>query len=392
MKFAHLADCHVGGWKEERLKELSIKAFELAIDKCIEENTAFVLIAGDLFNTALPNIDIIKRVASSLSRLRNYDIDVYAIAGSHDFSPSGKSVLDILEHAGLLHNVTKLQDNKLLFTLDKTNIKLTGLYGKRAGLDKVDYETLDKTNLEKEQGFKVFLFHAILNEFKPKSFEHVQGHNIESLPKNFNYYAGGHPHFVDYGIKNNRLISYPGPLFPNSFSELEELKHGGFYIVDDKLSIKRIDINIKDVITVNIDANNKNPSQVEDEIVKKIKDYKDKIITIRVEGILKEGKPGDIDFKKIFSKFEDAYALLKNTYKLTSKELENFEAKQGSIEEIESSLIKENIKDFQEQLIHNLIKEISKDKYEGETSKDFEDRLFKDFVKILNLEDLWHAN
>ena len=392
MKFAHIADCHVGGWKEEKLKELSILAFEQAIDKCIEENAAFVLIAGDLFNTALPNIDIIKRVAASLSKLRNYDIDVYAIPGSHDFSPSGKSVLDILEHAGLLHNVVKFQDNKLLFTLDKTNVKIAGLHGKRLGLDKIDYENLDKTNLEKEQGFKIFLFHALLNEFKPRAFEHIQGHNIESLPRNFNYYAGGHPHFIDYKVKNNRLISYPGPLFPNNFSELEELKHGGFYIVDDKLNIKRININIKDVITINIDANDKNPGQVENEIIKSIKDYNNKIVTIRIEGILKEGKPGDIDFKKIFSKFEDAYAILKNTYKLTSKEFENFEVKQGSIEEIELSLIKENIKDFKEQLVHNLIEELSKDKHEGETSKDFEDRLFKDIIKVLNLEDLWHVN
>ena len=50
MKFAHMSDCHVGGWREEKLKELSINAFEQAVDECIKENVAFVLISGDFFN------------------------------------------------------------------------------------------------------------------------------------------------------------------------------------------------------------------------------------------------------------------------------------------------------------------------------------------------------
>ena len=73
MKFAHMSDCHVGGWREERLKELSILAFEQAINECIKENVAFVLISGDLFNTSLPNIDIIKRTAQALDKLREND-------------------------------------------------------------------------------------------------------------------------------------------------------------------------------------------------------------------------------------------------------------------------------------------------------------------------------
>ena len=390
MKFAHLADCHVGGWKEDALKELSIKSFEQAIDKCIDENVAFVIIAGDLFNTALPNIDIIKRVASSLSKLKENDIDVYAIPGSHDFSPSGKSVLDVLENSGLLHNVAKFDGNKLKFALDKTNVKIAGLYGKRSGLDKNEYETLDKSNLEKESGFKIFLFHALLNEFKPKSFEHIEGHSVEHLPKNFHYYAGGHPHFVGYAIKNGRLISYPGPLFPNSFSELEELKHGGFYIVNDSLKIERIPVKINDVISFEFDANGKTPLQVEDEIIGTIKDYNNKIITIRVAGTLRDGKPTDIDFKKIFSKFSDAYAIIKNTYKLSTKEFEDLQIKPGSIDDIESSLIDENLTEsFNHELVVSLVRELSKERFEGETVKDFEERVFKDAVKVLKIENLW---
>src|SRR3990167_942688 len=136
MKFAHMSDCHVGGWREERLKELSILAFEQAIEECVKENVAFVLISGDLFNTSLPSIDILKRTAQTLDKLRENDISCYVIPGSHDFSPSGETMLDVLEKAGLMENVMKFKDNKLEFTLDKTNTKITGIFGLRQGLDR----------------------------------------------------------------------------------------------------------------------------------------------------------------------------------------------------------------------------------------------------------------
>ena len=114
MKFAHMADCHVGGWSEPKLKELTIKSFAYAIDVCIKENVAFVLIAGDLFNTAIPSLDLIKDVAHDLSRLKERDISVYVIPGSHDYSPSGKTMLDVFEKAGLLENVVKIKQESQL--------------------------------------------------------------------------------------------------------------------------------------------------------------------------------------------------------------------------------------------------------------------------------------
>ena len=181
MKFAHLADCHLGGWREPKLQELGIKTFKKVIDLCLNEYVGFVLISGDLFDTALPNIELLKETAHELSRLKENDIPVYIIPGSHDFSPSGKTMLDVLEKAGLLENVSKLKDNKLEFTVDRTGTKITGLLGKKGSLDRENYESLDKTNLEKETGFKIFMFHTTLNEFKPKEMENVPGQTLALL-------------------------------------------------------------------------------------------------------------------------------------------------------------------------------------------------------------------
>ena len=120
MKFAHIADCHVGGWRDEKLSKLSIESFRYAINKSIEENVGFVLIAGDLFDTALPSIDFVRDVAYELSKVRDKDIEIYCIPGSHDFSPTGKTMLDVLERAGLLILVNKFDNGKLKIFEDKT--------------------------------------------------------------------------------------------------------------------------------------------------------------------------------------------------------------------------------------------------------------------------------
>lgn len=395
MRFAHLADCHVGGWREPELKELSIKAFERAIDICVERNIGFILIAGDLFNTAIPNIDLIKDTAKILRKAKDANIDVYVIPGSHDFSPSGKTMLDVLEKAGLLTNVMKFKENKLQFTEDKTGVKITGLLGRRGGLEILDYENLDKVPLENESGFKIFMFHTALTEFKPEEMEKMVSQSVANLPKNFNYYAGGHVHYIFDKDHNDGKLVYPGALFPNNFKELEEFKHGGFYIVDDSLNMEYIPIKFKDVLSFNIDATDKTPEEIESQLLN-IQDFWDKIITIRVSGILRSGKPSDIDFKKIGEKLRGAYCVLKNTFKLKAKEFAELEVETGDQENVEEIIVKEHsgkfslnnlTKDEEEKITFELINAFNNEKKEGEKVTDFEKRVIGEVNKVLNIED-----
>ncbi len=397
MKFAHFSDIHIGGWREEELRKINVDALASAVDICIKENVGFVIIAGDLFDTPLPSIDLIKEVAAILNRLKEHDISVYLVPGSHDLSPSGKTMLEVLEKAGLCENVFKYKDGKLQFTTDKTGVKLTGILGQIGGLEKFKLRELDKFTLEQEKGFKIFLFHTMLNEFKPEGLDIVEAESYKLLPKNFNYYAGGHPHFVfskkveDYG-----LITYPGALFPNNFRELEKFKHGGFYICDDKLNLTWIPIKIKEVESFYFDADNKNPLELEDEMINKLKNtnLKDKIVTIRVAGVLSSGKTSEINFKRIFDFAKDVYFIMKNTYKLTTRELEEIKIEHGSVEEVESSVVKEHIGQFEsispekeKKLIELLIPGLDKEKEEGELKAVFEERIVKDIFPIIGVED-----
>ena len=382
MKFAHLADCHIGGWREPKLKELSLAVFEKAVDRCIEEYVGFVVISGDLFDTSLPSIDILKETARILAKLKEHEINVYIVPGSHDFSPSGKSMLDVLEKASLVENVMKMEDNKLRLTEDKTGVKITGIYGKKGGLEKESYRNINKKELEDEKGFKIFLFHTALDEFKPEELENVEGMSYLDLPKNFSYYAGGHVHYIfETDKKDYGKIAFPGALFPNNFAEIEKFKNGGFYLVNEKLETSYIPIKLKETLNFVINADDKEPEEVRNEIIKTVQDYKDKIITLRVEGTLKNGSISDINFKNIFEKFSDAYAILKNTNKLKTRDINFIEVERG--ENAEEKLIKENSKELSEDFILNLMRLLDKEKNEGEKNMDFENRIWKEAEAVL---------
>lgn len=404
MKFAHLADCHIGSWRDPKLKDISTIAFQKAIDKCIEESVDFVLIAGDLFNTSLPRIDNLKDAVKAFKKLKEKSIAVYIIPGSHDYSPSGKTMLDVLENAGLFTNVVKGEEIdgkiKLHFTIDpKTGAKITGMLGKRLSLEKEYYKNLMTENLEKEDGYKIFMFHSGIDELKPEDMQNIITQPLSLLPKNFDYYAGGHVHIVkDTKIEGYGTIAYPGPLFPNSFSELEKLETGGFYIVENNNPVWH-PIQVYNTYKIIIDCNGKSPEQVYTEITDNIKgkEFINTIVLIRLFGSLSSGKPHDIDFKEIFSILYDksAYFVMKNTNQLTTKEFEEIKIDAKSVEDTEEAIIKEHLgqiklKDVdakkEEELIKQIMHTLATEKQEGENTADFEKRIKDEMAKVMNVE------
>jgi len=407
MRFAHLADCHIGSWREPKLRNASIDSFIKIMDMCIDKNVDFILISGDLFNTSLPAVDHLKDAVEKLKELKDKNIPVYIIAGSHDFSPSGKTMLEVLEKAGLFVNVVKYEEIgeeiKLNFTVDKkTGVKIAGMIGKKGGLEREHYKNLIKENLEQEDGYKIFMFHSALEEFKPSDLKEMEGHPLSFLPKGFNYYAGGHVHYVfekeepGYG-----LIAFPGPSFPNNFKELEKLGRGGFYIVDVEDGRTKVEfepIQIHNVFMINVNAGNKTAEEIEQEILLQVekKEFNNTIITIRVEGKLGSGKPSDINFKSIFEQLynKSAYFVMKNTNKLTGEEFEKIKVEKDSADEIENSLIKEHLGQIkvegfdsvkEEELTKELIKVLDIEKQEGERVVDFEQRIKENVEKIIGL-------
>lgn len=407
MKFAHFADIHIGSWADERLAEASTKAFTKAVGVCIEKAVDFILISGDFFNTSLPSIDRLKEVASKLKELSDRGLPVYIIPGSHDFSPTGKTMLDVLENAGLLTNVMRGggDDGKLQlkFTVDKkTGAKIVGIGGKKGMLDKHYYEQLVLDNLEKESGFRIFMFHTAIEEFKPSGLEQMDAVPLAMLPKGFSYYAGGHIHRVfERLVPGYGLITMPGPLFPNNFDELELVGNGGFYIVesspDGKVKATHCPVIVHNVYTINVDAEKKNPEEVTEELMAAVeqKEFYNTIILVRVAGKLRSGKTSDVGFRQFFEAAYEKQAVhvARNISKLVGREFEEIKVDYHSVEDIEQKLIAEHSgqskafpADREKDLAHKLLHILAKEKEEGETTADFEKRVKDDFAKVVGIK------
>lgn len=385
VRFAHISDVHLGGWKQQPLQDLNFRSFKMAIDICIEKKVDFILIAGDLFDSAYPPIEVLKETFFQFKRLKEAKLPCFIIAGSHDYSISGKTFLDVLEKAGFCRNVMNVEESKDKIILNPVihgGIAIYGYPGKKSGLE---IEELRKIKFNDAPGmFKIFMLHTTID--KAKGTLPVDSIECELLPY-ADYYALGHLH-IDFQYQN---FVYPGPIFPNNFQELEDLQYGSFYIVntDAQNSLQKIDLKIKDTVLINVEV--KNAVNATEQIISEIekKDVEDKIILLRISGELETGNNSDIKFSQIEEAAirKKAYFLLKNTHDLKTKEVE-MEIEVRNIDNIEE----ESIKLYSEQnpssfnfnaFIPQLMNSLSIDKQEGEKIESFTNRLMEESKKIL---------
>lgn len=390
MKFAHLADCHVGSWREPALREAGAQAFCMAIDTCLKEGVDFILICGDLFNTAQPGMDHLRSVVEGLKKCADSSVPVYIISGSHDYSPSGKTMLDVLDAAGLVRNTAKACEAgnrlQLLPTVDKkTGAKIFGMVGRKGGLEREYFENINLQSIEAETGKKILMFHSAVLEHRPSGFDKMDAVPLSLFPKGFDYYAGSHIHIVSRMDENGYgLFAVPGPLFPANFQELEGLKHGGFYIFDNG-NLKREEIILFPVHSICIQAHGMTPGALEAAITKEAGSVPaGAVVTLRIEGTLLQGKTSDVQWARLYEGFmaKGARCVLRNAAKLASPEMAQVRVQSFSVEQIESILIEEHAgktkvfsKEDEAALIKSIMLVLSSEKGEGETAASYEERI-----------------
>jgi DNA repair exonuclease SbcCD nuclease subunit len=392
IKFVHMADLHLGAFREKKLTDLNFKTFELSISKVLEIKPEFVLFSGDIFNNAMPPIELVSKVVVELMKLKSAGIPLFVIGGSHDYSNSGKSFLELLEIAGVFVDVSKpkfLDSNSVELYLHRCGrVVISGILGKKCGLDKNIYANLSNGQKLSKNDFNIFMFHTTLNDFRPDFMKMVKTEVDKSyLPKGFDYYAGGHVHTFMEGSYGFGKLSYPGPLFPNNFSELKREKpcfnvcEFDFETRDTK--IERVFLDTYKKEHVRVEVVEKNPVDLKCLIEDKLAglDLVGKILLLEISGIV-DGKISDIGINKIISNLYDNGVLivLKNTYKLTSKELIAVEIDSTlDSKKIEEEIIAKHFDDevdFQVMMpfIDNLL-DLDLSKNEEEKNAQFEDRV-----------------
>ena len=386
VKFTHMADVHLGGWRQEEMQRLNFQSFQYVIQRSIERKVNFVLIAGDLFDSAYPPIEVLKETFAEFRKLKDAKIPVFIIAGSHDYSVSGKSFLDVLEKAGFcknIHDSEEKEDHILLHPTIYESIAFYGYPGKKSGLEVQD---ISKIRLNEAPGMmKIVMLHTTLD--KVRGVLPIECVKADDLP-NADYYALGHIH-VDFRYKN---IVYPGPVFPNNFQELETLQNGTFYIIDteDEIPFEKIDIKIKEVLPLEFEI--ENIREGTESIISGLSKERleDKVILLRIIGELDGERPSDIDFQRIENLCyqKGAYFVLRNTHDLIEKQL-GLEFDIKNKENLEEETIKryssENNSKFNN-IIPDLMNVLSIEKQEGETIDSFNQRLIEDSKKIMKFE------
>jgi hypothetical protein len=396
------------------MRELEMRAFKLALDRCVQEQVDFILICGDLFHVSIPDLSVVDEAVKKMREVGDKGIPIYAIYGSHDYSPNSTSVIDVLASAGTIRRIVDWElvgDRiKLNFFIDpKTGAKITGISARKAGLESRYFEMLDRGALEHEDGFKIFAFHAALNEFKPEYLSKMESFATTLLPRGFNYYAGGHVHDrSENSLHGYDRIVFPGALFPKDARDLERTVKGekrGFYIVsfdDEVYSQTFLEVSVFDDIYLEYDVSDKTATEAQKELQTKIQtaEVNGKVVLLKVSGRLSEGKTADIDFQAIRQTLLVAGAIHVelNRYGVTSREYQAITVSGQNVNEIEANLLKENISSLKTsepaltgeqglQLSKDLLRTLRAESQPTEAKREYESRMTKQGIETLGIKE-----
>ena len=415
MKFAHMADIHLGYQKEPVLQDMERRTFEDVVGECISRKVDFVIMAGDIFHVNVPGMDVQKHAFSQFKRLHDAKIPVYAVYGSHDHSPLSNSVIDLLAEIGY---ITKMEhervDDKIRLSYTKdpgTGALLAGLSGLKAGKDVENYGMLERQ--EPPDGSpKIFIFHGALKDMGDgERGEHMAA---SLMPRGFDYYAGGHLHVhsKEENLGGLPVVVYPGTPFAGNWRDMMKNADAdedgisktkrGIVIVeyDGKISVEFVPMSRARYKRIRVYADDKNSESVASDLDKKVTSAsaEGRIVVVSAEGALSSGKTADIDLSGARSYLKDAGAsavLVRNA--VTSKEYDVKVEGYGK-DECERRTFKANIEHTsvrRSELIGengvktamNLLKCLRVQKEDNLKNIDYEERMRNEALVVLGLDN-----
>jgi len=368
MKFVHLSDTHLGKneMKLDTRKEDFNNAFKQAIDFALDKKVDFVIHSGDLFDIAKPSVDTLIFAAEQLKRLKENNIPFFIAVGSHDIGVDD-TIISLLEVMGLLINVSSkkhylLEGEKIIMLGEKiNNVSIYGIAGKRAKIDEI-FRNLVPKDLEPNH-FNIFIFHHIISDISEKFMDLP----VSLLPKNFDYYAGGHWHGFFESKYGKGKIVYPGSTEYNDLKEMESDQAKYFCFVtqeNGKLNVEKIKIKTREIKILEINCNNADALEVTKEVISKITPNQNKaILIIKLLGKLSKGNKLEID-RKLISDTAEAQGYL--YAKIYLSDLENPEtpfvsSRKSSAEIEEEYLVKQKYEENEVLVAKQLISLLGKE-------------------------------
>jgi len=237
--FVHLADAHLGKMQYglEVRREDFTKAFVEAVEKIIELKPNFMIISGDLFEEPRPANPTLATAIRELRRLRDCNIPVLAVDGSHDSAPNviTGTILIPLDRAGLLHYLPFREGS--YWKSESCYVYGIPNYNTRTKTEHMLPEFLAKNEPKPDPHlFNILAFHGALDDptLKPPGMDAEL--RPEIVPDGFDYYAGGHIHDpLEIQFKSGTL-AYSGCLETTTYKEAE-IKKGFNYVTVQSKSV-----------------------------------------------------------------------------------------------------------------------------------------------------------
>ncbi|MFP3872223.1 MAG: DNA repair exonuclease [Candidatus Natronoplasma sp.] len=385
VKFAHIADCHLGAFgRYPKLREYNLEAFEKAVNISIDRGVDFIIIAGDLFHNPHPDLDVVNRAVQVLMKARKENIRIYSVYGSHDFNIARASLIDVLESAEVFKKVVNYmeEENRLALQEDPSGVSIAGLSGRK---NRADVSYFERIDFSLPKGDSVFVFHTPIAELKPAYIHEERSVPLSSLPKGFDYYAGGHIHVRIEDDENK--VYYPGPTFGASYTDLERDERG-FFIVED-WKPEHVSFEEPKIVVERIDAEGSKVEELEEKLEELYsKEIEGEILLLKVKGVLSQGTPADIDFNELKRRLKEEKGfktVFLNRRELEGRELERVKLKEKEEDEekMEQRLLQEHIdhEKWGSGFGHDLLNVLKMEKDEDETDHDYEEHIW---------EEVWH--
>jgi DNA repair exonuclease SbcCD nuclease subunit len=212
VKFVHAADLHIDsplrgldkyeGAPAARLRAATRRALENLVALCIDEQVAFLLLAGDVFDGSWKDFSTGLFFAAQMTRLREASIPVVIVRGNHDAASS------ITKSLRLPDNVRELASKKpdTIELADADTLVHGQSFAQRATTDDLAARYPDAVR----GAFNIGLLHTCLDgregheRYAPTSLDTMRA-------KGYDYWALGHVHAREV-LSKEPWIVFPGNL------------------------------------------------------------------------------------------------------------------------------------------------------------------------------------
>ena len=230
--FVHAADLHLGYSQyglEARRQDFD-NAFKELVDRTIQLKPDFLIIAGDLFHQARPSNHTLENTIRSFKRLKDANIPVLTVDGSHDSAPNTitSTILYPLDSAGLIIHLPRHQ-GACWIKQDCCYVYGIPTYHNRHKTQEALPKFIEENKPTPQAALaNIFVFHGALDV--PSLKGPFEAEILpDELPSGFCYYAAGHVHERYIGNFKDGVLVYSGCTETVSYNEAKYPK--GFYHV-----------------------------------------------------------------------------------------------------------------------------------------------------------------